>query len=355
MYQYRCFVKDCLELSGKTKSNVICLSFDIKRDLLEKSVSTFNVDHIDNNVDVGDLLGLYDEYGTIYYIGVIDQIDTTAIQISCTSNISYFAYNWLYDALREETGSTEALVKKNFENTFINSSDYLMRRKYGDISVELKTDSLRYLLPLEEDNYVGDFEDFIYKMYKNFGIICDLSVPFNEGTPVLTIDASVQNREPIKIGNNFNAIMNFKVDTDVYENNKLIIYNEDGSKLRGVYYGTTGGITQDDQSPLRLKKINNVIQFTEEEIGLVLAQNLRNNMYNHKISFDMVLDNSFYDFFKTFKLGCPVEIWYNGIYFNSVFTGYEFIKEDNGNVSMVNIICGKVRNSLTSKILNYVR
>ena len=355
MYQYRAFVKDCLELNGRTKSNVICLSFDIKRDLLEKSVSTFNLERIDTNIDVGDIFGLYDDFGTIYFTGVINEIDTTANQITCTSNISYFSYAWLYDALRSTSGSTEALVKKNFENTFINSNDYLMRRKYGDISIELKTDSLAYKLPLEDTNYVIDFEDFLYKMYKNFGIICDLSVPFTEGTPTLTIDASTQNRNPIKVGNNFNAIMNFNVETDTYENNKLVIYSEDGSQLRGTYFGTTGGITQDDESPLRLKKINNVIQFTDEEINLVLAQNLRNQMYNHKISFDLILDNSFYDFFTTFKLGCPVEIWYNGIYFNSLFTGYEIIKEENGNVSSVRITCGKVRNSLTSKILNYVR
>lgn len=355
MYQYRVFVKDCLNLGGLVKSNINCLSFQIKRDLLEKATSTFNLEYIDPNIDIGDVLGLYDMYGTNYFIGVIEEIDVESNQITCTSNISYFNYQWLYNPLREESGSTEELIKKEFENTFLNANDYLMRTKYGNIQISTVTTEKSLLLPLKDDNTVESFEDFIYDCYSNFDIICDFKAYFEQIPPTLTIDASAINRDPIKIGNNFNAIQNFRINTDTFENNKLIIYNGDGTQLRGVYYGSTGGITQDDESPLRLKKINNVIQFSDDEIDLILAQNLQNNMYNHKITFDLVLDNQLYDFFDLFKLGCPVEIYYNGIYYNTIFTGYEYIKEENQRVSSVSITCGKVRNSLTSKILRYVK
>lgn len=355
MYRYRLFVKDCFDLSGKTKSDIVCLSFDVKRDLLEKSVSTFNLEYIDTNIDIGDVCGLYDDYGTIYYVGVVDEIDRSANQITCTSNISYFRYMWLYDPLRSEIGSTESLIKKEFENTFINSSDYLMNKKYSDIQIQLLSDELDYQIPLQEDNYTEDFEDFLYKSYENFGIVCDFGIDFKSLQPTLTIDGKVGDRQPIKIGNNYNKIQNFNIQTDTFENNKLIIYSKDGLTKRGEYFGTTGGITQDDESPLRLKKVNNVIVFSDDELDLIVAQNLQDNMYNHKITFDMILDNSFYDFFTLFKLGCPIEIWYNGIYFNSVFTGYEFVKENEQEISKVSITCGKVRNSLTSKILKYVR
>lgn len=355
MYQYRVFVKDCLNLGGLVKSNINCLSFQIQRDLLEKATSTFNLEYIDPNIDIGDILGLYDMYGTNLYIGVISEIDVDTSQITCTSNISYFNYTWLYDALRSETGSTEELIKKLFENVFKNSNDYLMRAKYGDIDISTLTTSTNYLLPLKDDMTIESFEDFIYDCYTNFDIICDFKAYFEQTNPTLTIDASAKDREPIKLGNNFNAIQNFKINTDTFENNKLIIYNSDGTELRGVYFGSSGGITQDDESPLRLKKINNVIQFSDDEISLILAQNLQNNMYNHKITFDLVLNNELYDFFELFKLGCPVEIYYNGVYYNTIFTGYEYIKEENEKVSAVSITCGKVRNSLTSKILRYVR
>lgn len=355
MSVYRVFVKDCLELSGRVKSDVICISFDVKRDLLEKAVSTFVVENIDTNVDIGDVLGMYDAFGTIFYIGVVDEIDTTSNQISCTSNVSYFKYLWLYDALRSETGSTEQLMKKAFENTFKNAPDYLMQTKYGDIDIELLSNELEYKLPLQEENYTEDFEDFIYRCYNDFGIVCNFVLPFGEGTPKLTIDSRSMTRDPIKIGNNFNAIQNFTVETDTFENNKLIVYSEDGTVLRGTYYGTSDGITTDDESPLRIKKINNIIQFTDEEMPIVLAQNLQNKMYNHIIRFDMLLDNNFYNFFEQFTLGCPVSIWYNGIYFESVFTGYEFVKEETNEISSVRMTCGKVRNTLTSKILKYVR
>lgn len=355
MYQYRVFVKDCLNLSGLVKSNINCLSFQIKRDLLEKATSTFNLEYIDPNIEVGDVLGLYDMYGTNYFIGVIDEIDVESNQVTCTSNISYFKYLWLYDPLRSETGSTEELIKKEFENVFINSNDYLMRAKYNEIDISTITTSVNHLLPLKDDNTTEDFEDFIYNCYANFDIICDFKAYFEQTPPTLTIDASAINRAPIKIGNNYNAISNFKINTDTFENNKLVIYNNDGTELRGVYYGSTGGITQDDESPLRLKKINNVIVFSDDELELVVAQNLSNNMYNHKITFDLVLDNQLYDFFDLFKLGCPIEIYFNGVYYNTIFTGYEYIKEENQRVSAVSVTCGKVRNSLTSKLLRYVR
>lgn len=355
MYQYRIFVKDCLNLGGLVKSNINCLSFQIRRDLLEKATSTFNLEYIDPNIDIGDVLGLYDMYGTIYYIGVVEEIDVESNQISCGSNMSYFNYTWLYDPIRSETGSTEELIKKEFENVFINSNDYLMRAKYGDTQIETLTTGKQYLLPLKEELSTESFLDFVYDCYANFGIVCDFKVFFEQNQPLLTIDASAESREPIKIGNNFNAIKNFRINTDTFENNKLIIYSADGSEYRGTYYGSTGGITTDDESPLRLKKINNVITFSDDDINLVLAQNLQNNMYNHKITFEMILNNNLYDFFELFKLGCPVEIYYNGAYYNTIFTGYEYIKEENEQVSSVLITCGKVRNSLTSKLLRYAR
>ena len=355
MFQFRTFVKDCLNLSGRAKSNVICLSFDIKRDLLEKAVSTFNVEYIDNNIDIGDILGLYDEYGTVYYIGVVDEIDTTVNQITCTSNISYFNYQWLYDDMREQIGTTELLLGNQITNTFKNSNDSLMALKYGDIDIEVKSNILNNQFPLKQDNEVINFEDFLFDCYKNYGIVCNLDVKFQESRPRLTIDASVGNNTPIKVGNNFNAIQNFTINTDVAENNKLMIYSEDGTTLRATYYGTTNGITQDDESPLRIKRINNVIVFSDDDIENVVTENLDTVMYNHCIKFDLMLNNNFYDFFELFKLGCPIDVWYNGIYFNSIFTGYEFIKEENIDVTRVSVTCGMVRNSLTSKLLKYVR
>lgn len=355
MNQYKLFVKDCLYLNGRVKSDVRCLSFDVKRDLLEKSISTFIMEYIDNNIDEGDVCGLYDSFGMIYYIGVVDEIDKSENRITCTSNISFFKYTWIYNALREITGTTEELVKKSFEDVFINSNDYLINKKYKDINIVLETNSLNYKLPLKESNYTQSFEDFIYSCFNNFGIICDLNVPFGPYNPTLKINGSITNAEPIKIGNNFNKLRNFNVKTDTFENNKLVVYSEDGSTLRATFYGTQNGITQDDQSPLRLKKVNSVIVFSDDELNLIEAQNLQNQMFNHKITFDLLLDNSLYDFFNDFKLGMPIDIWYNGVYFNSLFTGYRFVKELDEDVSMVSIVCGKVRNSLTSKILKYAK
>ena len=126
-----------------------------------------------------------------------------------------FDYAWLYDPLREEAGSTEELIKKEFENVFINADDFLMRAKYSNIQIELGTTIKDYMLPLKDEHATESYLDFIYECYNNFDIICDFKVFFEQTAPVLTIDASAINREPIKIGNNFNAISNFEIKSAV--------------------------------------------------------------------------------------------------------------------------------------------
>lgn len=325
------------------------------RDLLEKKISTFELEYIDDNIDIGDVLGLYDDYGTLYFTGVINEIDYDNNQITCDSNISYFEYNWFYNAYSEQTVSTEAIVKKAIEDTFVNSSDYLMREKYKNINISLASSSLTDKLPEKDEKTIESFRDFLYDCYSSFGIICDFKIFFEQRNPTLTIDSSSASLSPIKIGNNFNAIQNFTVDTDTFELNKLTIYSKDGTTLRGTYYGTQGGISTDDESPLRLKKINNEFVFTDDEIDSVVKQKLSETMYNHRITFDMILNNSLYSFFDLFKLGCPIEITYNSTFYDTIFTGYEMEKSQDSDFSSVRIVCGKLRNSLTSKLLNYVR
>lgn len=180
-------------------------------------------------------------------------------------------------------------------------------------------------------------------------MIVDINIPFNQGTP--TIEILKPSYGSIKVGNNVNVVRNLTPFTEVFETNKLVIYNQEGTTLRGTYYGTTDGITTNASNPLRLPVIKTTFIFnTDDSLDDIKNDNLQEQMLNHKITFDLILDNSIYSFYE-WKLGMPIDVWYNGQYFQTDYTGYSMIKNENENLGSVQITCGKVRNKLT-EILN---
>ena len=86
------------------------------------------------------------------------------------------------------------------------------------------------------------------------------------------------------------------------------------------------------------------------EKEVIRDANLKTSMYNHQLSFVLRLKNNLWDFFQ-WRLGQPIEVHYKGHVYDSVFTGYSLRKEENKEPTEVEIICGNVRTSLTSKLL----
>ena len=156
------------------------------------------------------------------------------------------------------------------------------------------------------------------------------------------------NYSPLTISNNTNCIESMSPITQVYENNKLIVYDSEG-EYRKTFYATTNGITDNPSAVGRLKRINTHIVFSDDDYNILEAQNLRNDMYNHKLTFTMTLKNNFFNWYE-WKLGLPLEVWYNSHYFKTIYTGYKLVKDDNKEPMKVEITCGKVRTSLTKKL-----
>ena len=72
-------------------------------------------------------------------------------------------------------------------------------------------------------------------------------------------------------------------------------------------------------------------------------------MYNHKLTFDLIIDNFLYTF-GDFNLGGGLDIYNGDDYYNSVLTGYEIHKDSNQSITSVQFICGNVRTKLTQKL-----
>lgn len=343
MYPYRVFIKDCLNLGGMPIANSVCLTFTINKDLLSVATSDFTLLNMPTNIKEGDILGLSDPYGTVIYTGVIKSIGDN---IQCRAITSIFNDNWKYHDTSDST--IEGKIKRIIEDDFINSSDPMVSDRFPfTVSVSSSTSGT---IEAKDDTAVMDFQTFLMNMYNVYGVITDIKVPFN-GTP--TIELKQATHSSIKVGNNALPIQNMTPLTEVFETNKLVIYDKEGTTLRGTYYTTSQGITTNANDPLRLPVTKTKFIFnTDDALNDIKQENLQEEIYNHKITFDLLLNNGLYDFYD-WELGMPIEVWYNGEYYNTIFTKYSMSKEMNVDVTSVSITCGKVRNTLTEKLNSY--
>ena len=343
MFPYRVFIKDCLSLDGLPIANSVCLSFSITKDLLSIATSSFTLLEMPTNIKEGDVLGLVDPYGTVIYTGVINSIGE---QISCSDITAIFNDNWKYHDNSQTT--IEGKIKKIIEDDFINSSDPMVSDRFPfSVTASSATSGT---IETKDDTAVMDFQTFLMNMYNVYGVITDIKIPFN-GSP--TIELKQATHQSIKVGNNVLPVQNMTPLTEVFETNKLVIYDKEGTTLRGTYYTTTQGITTNANDPLRLPVTKTKFIFnTDDALDDIKQENLQEEIYNHKINFDLLLNNGLYDFYD-WELGMPLEIWYNGEYYSTIFTKYSMSKDMNVDVTSVSITCGKVRNTLTEKLNSY--
>lgn len=340
MYQYRCFIKDGLNLGGMPIANAVCLSFTLNKDLLSTATSNFELLVMPTNIKNGDVLGLVDPYGTVIFNGVINSIGDT---ITCRDITALFDDEWKWHDPGNST--IEQKLKSIITSDFKNSSDPMIADRFPfTITASSSTTGT---WTAQDTNYVVNFQSLLYEMYNTYGVITDIQVPFS-GTPTITLKQATH--PSVKIGNNTLVVQNMTPLTEIFELNKLVIYNSDGTTLRGTYYTTTSGITTNENSPLRPSVVKTKYIFnTDDDLADIAQENLQEEIYNHKVEFDLILNNALYDFFD-WELGMPIEIWHNGMYFSTIFTKYSISKAQNEDVYMVSVLCGKVRNTLTEKL-----
>lgn len=345
MDQYRVFIKDCLNLKGRPKAELKCLSFDISRDLMEKASATFTVTELVDSINEGDVIALVDPYGDIPYYGTITSFG--GVQIQSDQIESLFDDNWLYHV--PDTSTIESAIRYIILNDFTRNADPVMQAKYNfEVTAATRTEGK---LPVLDDNEVMNFEDFLYQMFNDYGIVLDFDIPFEAGTPKITI--SRKSLGTMKVANNTNSIMNLTVETEVVDTNKLIVYSEDGSTLRGTYYVDANGITTNARSGTRLPVIDTDYVFSDDELDTIVKESLNAKMYNHFISFEVLLNSELYkNAWYTWKLSQPIDVWNNGDYYNSIYTGFNLKWDSSRPTATVLIKCGKVRANLTSRILS---
>ena len=363
IYQYRCFIKDQLDMSSPPKAFMVIDTFTLQEDKLTTSNSTITVLDMPTNVNEGDVVVVYNPTGLFIYQGVIKSISELTLK---TSQIqSFFKGMWIWNNKPQTYLEDELrLLFKDFCDGKLYGSTYtdnLIAQRYSSFVIQ-SVGSTNANLPTDIDKdgkekYTQmDMEKFIYKMYQDYGIDFDIEINFS-GTNYVRI--KVPTYQSIAIGNNHYAIQNLTPLQEIEETNKLVIYwgtdvagQHTAKQYRTTFVATKNGIVQNPTSLVgRFNVTNTKVVFSDDDLSDLVASNLPNTMFNHKVEFTLFLKNSLYEY-EEFKLCMPVEVYYNGTdYYNSVLTGRKMQKASNQNVNTVSYTLGKVRTALTD-ILN---
>lgn len=351
IYQYRCFIKDQLDLTAYPKAFLRVDTFDIRTDLLTNATSSITTMEMLSDVDEGDVLVLYDPKGTTLYTGVINSIEDRTID--CSQMQSFYKGTWIYNTapssyLEEEIAS----LLQNYADGKMRGSTYtdsLVAQRLGGITIDYTGTTAVSLPSTYEENSDSDeyetidFEEFIYSLYQKYGIVFDFEINV-AGTNYVHI--KTPNYTKMKVGNNMFAISNMTPITEVEETNRLIIYGSDKT-YRTTYVATKNGIVEQPSTTANRFNITNTeIVFSDDPVADLVAANLPQTMYNHKLEFTLLVKNFIYEF-GDFNLGGELDIYYGDEYYNSVLTGYEMQKASNKNVTEVDFVCGIVRTKLT--------
>ena len=353
IYQYRCFVKDQLNLEDPPKAFLRVDTFTVRTDLMTNATSSITVLEMPSNINEGDVLVLYDPKGQFLYNGVVNSIED--LTIGCSQMQSFYKGNWIYSTSSQDFLEHEiAVVLKDYADGKLKGSSYvdsLVAQRLGGLMIDYDGATSVHLPSTysedgdsSQDQYeVVDMEEFIYSLYEKYGIVFDFEINFT-GTNYVHI--KVPTFERIKVGNNMFAIQNMLPITEIEETNKLVIYNSQ-NVYRTTYIATKNGIVENPATTANRFNITNTeIVFSDDPVEDLVANNLPNQMFNHKLEYDLIIRNFIYEF-GDFNLGGELDIYYGDEYYDSVLTGYEISKQSNQNITQAHFICGKVRTALT--------
>lgn len=359
-YQYRCYIKDQLNLTDKPKAFMVVDTFTIRRDLLTNATSTISVLQTVGNVNVGDVLVLYDPTGQNLYEGVINAINGKTFD--CSQMASFYKGTWIYNVSPQDYLEHElAVLLTDYAGGKIYQSSYidpLVKKRLEGITIDY-VGSTTVSLPTDLDengnpNMVSkDMEQFIYEIYEKYGIVFSFEINFSGANYV---HIKIPSFNPIKVGNNMFAVKDLSTVTAVEETNRLIIFGQDKS-YRATYVAKQNNTISSSPTSLanRFNLTNTAIVFSDDPLADLVANSLPSTMYNHKVTFTLIIKNFIYQF-GDFNLGGVLNIYDGDDYYNSVLTGYEITKQSNQNITDVQFTCGKVRQKLTQLLtMNKIR
>lgn len=335
----RCYFKKRRGISDNSVGQSIVISYRIKDDLLTKPLSDFVLDQIPTEVEIGDVMVVYEDNGNVLFQGIINSLDEDNNSISCGNMLSLFDDKWLWNL--PSASSIEETIKAIIENDFVNNPNDAYMRETFDFSISCTT-STSGAIEEKDVGSVVNFQDFLISIYNLYDIILQFGISFGAIQPMITIlkpNKSVKT----KISNNVHQVIEITARSRSASENKLVIYGADKTTYRGSYYVAGEFITQWDEADDRLSLIKTKYVFSDDNLSDIAHANLSTEIYNHELQVVMT-DGFVYDT-KQIRLGNYYTIYYKGQVYKSVLTGIEY-----DNIHQITMIFGKVRQRLEDKI-----
>lgn len=356
---FKVFIKDCNKLNEKVKVELVGLEYDVGEDLLTTQNGKIECSEIVGDVSENDIAFVVSNYGEILYIGKIKTIEDNIIKTTQITEI--FNDTWLYDIVDiNDLEGAFGVSMQDYVNGEIKGSTYidtLREKQLSPLKVNVKTHT-EGTYEEQKEQYQVAMTKFIYTLFEKYNIIVRPNIPFTDwsiGSNDATIDIYKPDYDELLISDNVSSIQNLSITTTIEKVNKLVIFSkgseETPSEYRTTFVYTENGIQEEPETDNgRLKGINTKIVFSDDEYETLIESNLPSEMFNHKITFDLLVDNKIYKW-KDFKLGMPIKLYSNGHYYNSILTAYNIKQEDGENdLIYASITLGKIRTSLTKRL-----
>ena len=366
-YDWYAYIKAKESLNGRTKCMLSVLEFTLQEDLITTANSTFVIKDIPEEVSIGDVLCLYNTKGECVYYGIIESIDyktssntSSKNQLKCSQMQEFYKGNWVRD-----TYSTATCIEDEFRylldryaNGYMKGSswqDTLQQSMKGPLKVKAETSLITGHLETPENNEVEDMSTFIYNLYEKYGLMLEFYVPIepwdlgsDNGGWVKIFKNTIE--IPLRIIDGTTAIRDVIPTDNLADVNKLIIYNSNGVyRSTYVYQIGTGAVKEPATIGGRIANIKTSVVFSDDPEADIVKANIPEEMFNHKITFDLLIDNNLYKL-EDFKLGIPLQVWNGDSYYTTILTGYKYVKAANENLVTATFTCGKARTSLTKKL-----
>ncbi len=331
---------------------------DINEDGLEKAVSTFVVESIPSAVKVDMLVMLYTPRGRKYYQGVIESIDETTLV--CREALAYFDAPYLFHNNTNNsvlaggifTNMTQLNVQYVLEcyirslawgiqNTDNSSDPSNERYNYAYKEFLYRDNFTDVNFPLISGAEVMNFEQFLFEMFNQFGVLVniDYRLEYPQVSFTCDYDTSV-----LTLGDNTDVIANLNIEIKYTDANLVFVFNSSGSSFRGLLnYPGVDTNTEEGTIPSKQTMI-----MSDDSMNTLQSQYVTND-YNHKITFQIRYPNEIINI-DEMKIGQRVRFYNGGNLYDSIITGRSYSITTSEDIREVKYTLGKARSSLTSKL-----
>lgn len=213
--------------------------------------------------------------------------------------------------------------------------------------------------PLIENTEVKNLQTFVCDLFSDLGIYVEnRTIPKKKTADnklVSYLDVKVFPRsassDVLKIGSNNENIQNIVVQEETDTTTFLIIFNSGGTQCRGVYYVDSEGSIVKETGNSEIGVYVPKVVLSDDNLNTVIQSNLSAGKYNHKITFDVMLDDAHNLKLDDFRINQRVDFYNGSKLYRSIVTAYSYeIGENDDKIHSVKVTLGLARNNLTSKL-----